>query len=221
MLLEGLVALLRLEPNFDVVGTAGNALDGIALARQVAPDVVIADLGLGDHSGIHLIAELRKVTPAVKVLVLTARDDEEHIRGALSAGALGYVLKDAGRAELVEAIRAVGANHHFLCGSVSKVVVSNFLPKRAVFRSSAPTTLQPITLTEREREIVSLIAQGISNRRIGCQLQRSIKTISKHRANIMRKLGLRSAVDITKYAMRYGLTPLGGWGGQAERQVVN
>lgn len=220
MLLEGLVALLKLEADFDIVGTACNALDGIALARQLAPDVIITDLSLGEHSGIQLIAEVRKLTPAAKVLVLTAHGGEEHIKGALSAGARGYVLKDTGRAELFQAIRAVGANHYFLCRRASKAVVSNFLPKGGVPNGSAPALLKPLTLTERECEIITLIAQGNCNRLIGCQLKRSIKTVAKHRANIMRKLGLRSAVDITRYAMFNDLIPPDELRRQVERQAV-
>lgn len=221
MLLEGLVALLKLEADFHVVGTACNALDGIALARQLAPDVIITDLSLGDHNGIHLIAEVRKLTPAAKVLVLTAHGDEEHIKGALSAGACGYVLKDTGRAELVRAVRAVGANQYFLCGRASKAVVSNFLPKCGVSKGPSSALLKPPSLTERELEIIRLIAQGICNRRIGGRLKRSIKTIAKHRANIMRKLGLRSAVDITRYALCHDLIPPDEWQRQGWRQAVS
>jgi DNA-binding NarL/FixJ family response regulator len=207
MVREGLLTLLELEVDFDVVGAAGNALEGIALAHRLVPDVVITDLGLGEHDGIYLIAEVRKLVPAARILVLTAHGDHEHIRGALAAGARGYVLKDAGRPELVQAIRAVGANEYFLCGPVSNAVVSNFLAKGSVPEHSVAAPLTVMRLSEREREIAALIAQGVCNRRIGVQLQRSIKTVAKHRANIMRKIGAHSAAEITRFAVYHQLIP--------------
>jgi DNA-binding NarL/FixJ family response regulator len=193
-------ALLALEADFDVIGEAGDADEGIDLALRLTPDVIIADIGLGAKNGIYLISELRKLAPGSKTLVLTVHKDEEYIKAALSAGALGYVLKDAGRADLVQAIRRVDDGDYYMCAPVSEAVVSGYLAKYV-----SSISLMSYELTEREREVITLVAQGNSNRRIAAHLRLSIKTVSKHRANFMSKLDLHNSAAVTLFAISHGL----------------
>ena len=200
VLLEGLRLLLETEADFDIVGVASNALDGIELAQRLTPDIVITDISLGAHSGFHVISELNKLVPAIRVLVLTCSDNPQYIKAALLAGARGYVLKEVCRADLVQAIRAVYSGYYLLHASVSEAFIACYLAKDDVRRPG-----QLSSLTAREREIVALIAQGASNRRMAAQLKLSVKTIAKHRANAMRKANLRNTAGITTFAICHGL----------------
>jgi two-component system response regulator NreC len=196
----GLHALLALEADFDVIGEASDADEGIELALRLTPDVIITDISLGAKNGIYLISELRKLAPASKVLVLTVHNDEEYIRAALSAGALGYVLKDAARADLVQAIRRVDVGDYYMCSPVTDAVVSGYLKTFICW-----TALMSYDLTEREREIMSLVAQGNSNKLIARHLALSVKTIAKHRSNFMCKLNLHNSAEVTLFALSHGL----------------
>ncbi len=193
-------ALLALEADFDVVGEASDADNGIALAQQLLPDVVVTDLGMGTKNGIYLVSQLRVIAPDSKALVLTVHNDEGHIKAALLAGAHGYVLKDSCRADLVAAICAVGRGEIYLCRPVSNVVVSGFLERPCVSKS-----LPPLELTDRQREIITHVAQGMTNLVIARQLGLSSKTIAKHRANLMCKLHLQNSASITMFAIEHGL----------------
>jgi DNA-binding NarL/FixJ family response regulator len=198
VLVDGLCHLLALEPDFDVVGVASNALDGIELAQRLAPDIVITDMSLGTHTGLHVISELRKLAPTIRVLVLTCH--RHYVKAALSAGARGYVLKDVHRADLVQAIRAVASGYYLLDTPVSESFISCYLAQE-----QDPMPVPPSSLTERERTVIALIAQGASGSRIAKQLHLSTKTIAKHRANAMRKAKLRSTAAITAYAISHRL----------------
>lgn len=200
ILREGLHALLALESDLEVVGQADNCDDGVAIAQQTQPDVVITDLGLPQGTGIQVIARVRKAAPNARMLVLTVHDSEEYIRAALSAGADGYVLKDSSRADLLLAIRTVARGQRYLCPPVSEKVLSGFLAD--VEPRQAASTQQ---LTDREREILRLIALGKSNKRIALQLLLSVKTIEKHRSNFMRKLELHNTAAVTMFAICNGL----------------
>lgn len=200
ILREGLRALLALESDLDVVGEADNSEDAIAIVEQTQPDVVITDLALPHRSGIHVISQVRIVAPAARVLVLTVHKSEEYIKAALSAGADGYVLKDSSRADLLQGIRSIVLGQRYLCPPVSAQIVSGFLNAG---EPRGPTSVQ--RLTDREREIITLIARGKSNKRIASQLLLSVKTIEKHRSNFMRKLELHNTAAVTMYAICNGL----------------
>lgn len=203
ILREGVKALIDLEPDLQVVGDYGDAdacLEGIAALQ---PDLVLTDLTLQGRSGIDLLGEASRLFPHIRRTVLTAHDSEEYIRAALGKGALGYVLKDASRVELMQAIRTVASGQQFLCRAVANKVLLGYLSeKRQDESDSAPA------LTQREREVLTLIALGNSNKFIARDLGVSPKTVEKHRSNLMRKLQLRNAANIAMYAMRNGL--LGG-----------
>ena len=206
ILREGLRALLELEPDLRIVGEAGNATDALAMVDLLNPGLVITDIALPGGSGIELIGRLRLThrhcgTRPLKILVLTAHNSEEYIRAALNAGADGYVLKDATRADLLQAIRAVLSGQTYLCSSVTAKVVSGYLnPKAEESPDSAADQV-----TDREREVLTRVALGESNKLIARALGVSVKTIEKHRANLMRKLTLHNTAAVTRFAIRHGM----------------
>lgn len=201
ILREGLKALIEIEPDFEIAGDFGDVEDSLAGIAQLQPDLVLTDLALPGSSGFELLAQIKHVAPQARKLVLTAHNSEEYIRAALNAGADGYVLKDANRAELMLAIRTVAAGQQFLCKAIASKILSGYLlggePRRAQQNSQS--------ITGREREVLTRIAMGESNKSIARALALSVKTIEKHRSNLMRKLHLHNAAAITMFAVRNGL----------------
>jgi DNA-binding NarL/FixJ family response regulator len=213
ILREGLKALLEIEPDFEIVGEYGSMEESLPGIRELQPDLVVTDLALPGRSGIDLITELQALSPLTRKLVLTAHENEEYIRAALNAGANGYVMKDANSAELMLAIRTVSVGQQFLCKSIASKILSGYLsgyiPRDQ--RPTSPAVTQ--TITEREREVLTRIALGNSNKVIARELGVSPKTVEKHRSNLMRKLQLHNAAAITMFAIRNGMTgsaPLNG-----------
>jgi len=203
ILREGLNALIELEADLRVVGEASTAAEGLRKVQSTDPALVITDLAPAVSSGLRMIEQLRASSSPTRprVLVLTAYCTDEYIRAALAAGADGYVLKDAGRSELLRAIRSVIAGQTYFSEPVSARVVSGYL-----HRSDA--TLGASTrITEREREVLTHVALGESNKRVALALHLSIKTVEKHRANLMRKLELHNTASVTLFAVRNGLVP--------------
>jgi DNA-binding NarL/FixJ family response regulator len=202
ILREGLKALIEIESDFDIVGEFGSVEDSLDGIVRLRPDLVVTDLGLPGRSGIELLAEMQRLLPLTRKLVLTAHENEEYIRAALNAGANGYVLKDANSAELMLAIRTVSLGQQFLCKAIASKILSGYLSGDQ--RPSCPTAAQSIT--EREREVLTRIALGNSNKLIARELGVSPKTVEKHRSNLMRKLQLHNAAAITMFAIRNGMT---------------
>src|SRR5256714_11287594 len=200
ILREGLRALIELEPDLKVVGEASTGAEGVRVVQGSNPTLVITDLAMPGGSGLQTIEELRALCPNLRVLVLTAYCMDEYIGAALSAGADGYVLKDASRAELLQAIRAVVAGQKYFSKPVSARLVSGYL------RRNDPVDPCP-AITEREREVLIRIALGESNKRVAVALCLSVKTVEKHRANLMRKLELHNTAAVTLFAVRNGLLP--------------
>jgi len=202
ILREGLKALIELEAEFQVVGEFSSVDDSLDGIRDLQPDLVITDLALPGRSGIELLGEIRRLSPRTRKLVLTAHENEEYIRAALNAGADGYVLKDANSAELNLAIRTVSAGQQFLCKTIASKILTGYLSgdQRP---ACAPVTQ---TITGREREVLTRIALGNSNKLIARELGVSPKTVEKHRSNLMRKLQLHNAAAITMFAIRNGMT---------------
>lgn len=208
ILREGLRALIELESDLKVVGEASTGAEGVRVVQHTDPTLVITDLAMPGGSGLKTIDELRAASPNVRVLVLTAYCTDEYIGAALSAGADGYVLKDASRAELLQAIRSVVSGQKYFSEPVSARLVSGYLRRNDPAAESFPR------ITEREREVLTRIALGESNKRVALALRLSVKTVEKHRANLMRKLGLRSAAAAAAYAITHGL---GGYDGRGTR----
>jgi len=205
ILREGLRALLELEPDLQIAGESTNGIDAVGLVELLKPALVLTDIALPGRSGIELIGCLRQGRHALKILVLTAHNSEEYIRAALNAGADGYVLKDASRVDLLQAIRAVLSGQTYLCASVTAKVVSGYLrPPSAESSSSAAEQV-----TGREREVLTRVALGQSNKLIARALGVSVKTVEKHRANLMRKLTLHNTAAVTRFAIRHGMINAG------------
>jgi len=162
---------------------------------------VVSDLAMPGRGGLELLGELQARHPEIRVLVLSAHSSEEYIRASLARGARGYVLKDSSRAELLQAIRSVHRGEQYLCRAVSSHVLSGYLG-----RSSAPRGA-PVAgpVTRREREVLTLVASGHPNKKIAHQLGLSVKTVQKHRQNLMQKLSLHNAAAVTAYAIHHGL----------------
>jgi DNA-binding NarL/FixJ family response regulator len=197
ILRDGLRSLLNMEPDFNVVGEAGNCDEGLQVVNAVNPDLVIADIGLPGRSGLTLIPELKQANESIRVLVLTAHCTDEYVRAALESGADGYILKDSSRAELVTGIRTVMNGQQYFSTLVTSQVIMGYLGKTDSKHKQTSTTLTP-----RESEVLTLIASAYSTKEIARKLDLSIKTVEKHRSNLMRKLGLRSTAAVTLYAVR-------------------
>jgi DNA-binding NarL/FixJ family response regulator len=202
ILRDGLRALLELEPDLQVVGEAGTAAEGVRVARTCNPNLIITDLAMPGGLGLRAIDELRAACPGVRVLVLTAYCTDEYIHAALNAGADGYVLKDASRAELMHAVHAVIAGQKYFSEPVSARLVSSYLRRNEPLVSGCPR------ITERERQVLTRVALGETNKRVALALRLSIKTIEKHRANLMRKLDLHNTAAVTLFAVRNGMLPV-------------
>src|SRR5512139_416531 len=200
LLRAGLKALLTLDGEFEVVGEFDNGRDAIRAVGSLVPDLILMDLSMPGIDGIEAIAEIRQRHPAMRILVLTIHRAEEYVHASLRSGANGYVLKDASHDELRVAIRSVLDGKTYLSPDVSASVVNGYLGKGP---ESASTPWS--ALTHREREVLKLVAEGHSNRSIAQFLSLSVKTVEKHRSNVMRKLDLHNAATLTAYAIERGL----------------
>jgi DNA-binding NarL/FixJ family response regulator len=201
ILREGLKALLSSDPLFEVVGEAEDGRDAILRVENLKPDLVLMDLSLPRMNGMNAIREIKRSSPETKVLALTVHKSEEYILATLRAGAEGYVLKDATHAELVLGIRTVLKGKPYLSPGVSDKVIEGYLEGKRAVKSETPWD----KLTQREREVLKLIAEGYKNRDIADYLYISVKTVEKHRANLMQKLDLHSTSALTAFAMEKGL----------------
>jgi DNA-binding NarL/FixJ family response regulator len=199
---EGLCAILALEPDMQVVGEADDGRAALGLMRSLAPDVVVMDISMTGLNGVDATRQLLRDNPAAKVVVLSMHADESFVLAALEAGAAAYVVKAARAEELVRAIRAVAADRRYLCADVAGVVMNRCVNGSA----SAPAAAAFALLTGREREVLQLVAEGHTSPAIAGMLHVSDKTVETHRHNLMQKLDLHSVADLTKCAVRNGLT---------------
>ena len=199
----GLRMLLSAQPDMEVVGEAVDGTSALALALELKPDVVIMDITMGDTNGINATREIRRRLPETKVLVLTMHDDEEYLRLMLEAGATGYLLKQAVDTELAVAIRAVLRGEIFLYPSFTRILLDGISPRREPDDSGQRDRYD--LLSDREKEVLQLIALGYTNRQVADQLYLGVKTIETYRARVMDKLGLRSRSALVRYALRKGL----------------
>jgi DNA-binding NarL/FixJ family response regulator len=198
ILREALSALINMESGLEVVAQAASVSEAIQIAGSLDLDLIITDVKLPLTRGMRDIVELRSRCPSARLLTLTAHNSAESIRAAFAAGADGYMLKDASRVELMSAVRAVLAGQRHLCPRSMAHVVHVYLDEP----KAPPAT---IGITAREREVLVMIANGESNKRMAISLDLSVKTIEKHRANLMRKLGFRNLAEVTRFALESGI----------------
>ena len=200
---EGLLSMLNNEDGMEVVGEAENGREAVTLAQELLPDLVIMDVTMPDLNGIEATRMITSGAGEINVIAISMYSDKQFVQGMIQAGASGYLLKDCAFEELLNAIRVVVSGNTYLSPAIAGIVVKDYLDKLSTDGSSASSIL-----TTREREVLQLIAEGMSTKKIASHLGISIKTIETHRRQIMGKLGIFSIAELTKYAIREGLTSL-------------
>jgi DNA-binding NarL/FixJ family response regulator len=200
---EGLKSLLEREPDIEVVAMADNGRTAVQLAGQLMPDIAVIDIAMPDMNGIEATRRISAENHGVKVLSLSMHSARRFVVEALSAGAKGYLLKDCAFDDLVRAIRTVACNETYLSPKVAGLIVRDYLKRSP---ESAPPAVS--LLSSREREVLQLVAEGENTKEIAYTLGVSIKTVETHRQQIMKKLNIHSVAELTRYAIREGITPL-------------
>jgi two-component system response regulator NreC len=200
---QGLRALLEAEPDFRLVGETGDGLEAAQLAERLQPDVAVLDLMMPGISGLEATRLISSRCPKTRVVILSMHADEAYVLEALRNGAAGYVLKDSTADELVRAVREVVAGRRYLGPPLSERAIEAYVQK------AQEMALDPYEkLTDREREVLHLAAEGHSSAEIADKLSISSRTVETHRANMMRKLGLNSQTDLIRYALKRGIIPM-------------
>ena len=200
---EGLRALLEKEPDMEVVGEAQDGITTVRLAKKFLPNIVIMDIGMRDMNGIDATRQIISETQGVKVIALSMHSDRRFVLQMLKAGASGYLLKDSAFEELASAIKTVMAGQPYLSPKITDVVIKEYIVSLPKNEESVFTKI-----TTREREVLQLLAEGKATKQIAAFLNVSVKTIETHRQQIMEKLDIHSVAELTKYAIREGLTSL-------------
>ncbi len=201
---QGLSALLRSESDMEVVGEASDGLEAVEMAKKLIPEVVLMDIAMRNLNGLEATRKIKKLFPHMKVLVLTMYENEEWIFQVLKAGASGYLIKDSAMTDLSSAIRAIHQGDSYLSPSISRKVIDEYIRKAEIGEKIGMEDL----LSDREREILQLVAEGHSVPKIASLLCISKKTVEAHKAHIMEKLNIHDKVGLIKYAIRTGLTKL-------------
>lgn len=202
---EGLTTMLKGEPDMEVIGEAENGVSAIQLAKDLEPDIVIMDITMPDLNGIEATRQICAESGKTKVIGLSMHSDKRFVKGMFEAGASGYLLKDCAFEELLRALRIVAEGRFYLSPSVTSLVLEDFL------RQPGSSGYSKISLlTRREKEILQLIAEGRSTKAVAHDLNLSSKTVESHRRQIMEKLGIHNIAELTKLAIKEGLTSLDG-----------
>ena len=197
---DGLKLLVNSQPDMEIIGEADNGRAAVQLAQQLLPDVVVMDVSMPELNGLQATKKLTQKCPQVKVLALTRHTDEGYLQQLLQAGASGYVLKQSKSAELLRAIRFIAAGQTYLDPAITEKAITQIRVGGRVARGAAPDA----SLSEREAEVLRLIAWGYVNKEVAARLSLSIKTVEVHKASGMRKMGMKSRVDIVRYALLQG-----------------
>lgn len=203
---DGLVTLLELEETVEVLGEAGNYKELYELLEKNIPDVIIMDIGLPEKSGIEITGELSEKHPEINIIMLSANLDEDSIFNAIQAGAKGYLPKDVGKDELFTALGEVSQGKEYFNENISTIIFKNYV-KFAKAGQKQPSK-KTASLTDREKEILKLLAEGLSYKEIGAKLYISTRTVETHKNNIAEKLELNTKVELVKYAIKNGLADL-------------
>lgn len=204
MMRDGIRSILEHEEGFEVIAEAGDGRDAVELAGRLAPDVVLLDVAMSGLNGMEATRKIIAADPAIAVIGLSMHSDARYVTGMLDAGARGYLLKTCGSDELLRAIAAAMRKKIYVTPDLTHVLVDR---RQNGKKEAVPTgTPSADSLTPREREVVQLIAEGLTNKEIAAKLGNTLKTVESHRTNLMRKLDLHCIAQLTKYAIREGLT---------------
>jgi DNA-binding NarL/FixJ family response regulator len=195
---RGLRHLVEEQPGWEVCAEATTGRQAVALAKQHKPDIAVLDISMPELNGLEATRQIKKALPSTEILIFTMHESEELVRDVLAAGARGYLLKIDADQYIVAAVEALSRHKPFFTSNVSEAILDSFL-RQAKAPEDVPSSR---VITAREREIIQLLAEGASNKKISLMLGISIKTVETHRAAIMRKLGAKSVVDIVRYAVR-------------------
>jgi two-component system, NarL family, response regulator NreC len=206
----GLKSFLETQPDFQVVGEAGNGREAIERALELRPDIVLMDITMPEMDGLEATRQLKKLWPECVVLSLTVHEDKYYFMEMLAAGASGYLTKQAASDELVQAIHTVAQGNVYLQPALARWLIEDY--QRLSAEKTSPEDTENVVgldaLSEREREVLELVAQGLNNAEIGERLELSPKTIARHRERIMNRLNLHSRTDLVKFAIKTGLVKL-------------
>jgi DNA-binding NarL/FixJ family response regulator len=202
---RGLVMLLRVEPGIEVLGEAGDGLEGAKLAASDVPDVILLDVRMPKSSGIEACRKIKETVPSAKIIMLTVSDEEADLYEAVKSGAAGYLLKDSSIEEVAQAVRVVADGQSLISPSMAVKLIDEFKQMSRPEREHVPGGLR---LTERELEVLRLVAKGMNNREIARQLYISENTVKNHVRNILEKLQLHSRMEAVMYAVREKLLDL-------------
>lgn len=201
---EGMRSMLANDAGIEVIGEAENGRSAVELARQLAPDVIVMDISMPDLNGIEATRQIKEWSPGTQILALSAFPDRRLVAGALAAGAAGYLLKDSAFEELCRAIHTVAGKQVYLSPAVAGGVV-----EASLGLTPANGASRAVALTPRQREVLQLLTEGMNTKQAAARMHLSVKTIETHRAKIMKKLGCQNMAELTKYAIREGLTTAG------------
>lgn len=201
---DGLRFLLEAEGDIKVVGDAANGRDAVRLVSELHPDIVILDIAMPELNGIEAAKQIREAAPSVQIIMLSMYSSAEHVFRALQAGARGYLLKESGGTDVVQAVRTVIAGRRYLSQEISEGMIDDYILQRSVVEAESPLA----RLSAREREILQLVVEGKSSPEIAEALFLSPKTVGTYRSRLMQKLGVNDLPGLIKFAILHGLTPL-------------
>lgn len=196
---EGIKLLVNAQPDMEVVSEAGDGETALREAQKLRPDMVVMDISMPGMNGLAATKKLRRLLPDIKILTLTRHTDDGYLQQLIKAGVNGYVLKQSAPCELINAIRAVGEGKSYIDSTLTNKVMGGYVGRSQSIRGEGKTDV-----TEREAEVLRLISWGYSNKEIAAKLDLSVKTVEAHKTNTMKKLGMRSRIDIVRYAILQG-----------------
>jgi len=206
---EGLKTIVSRDENFAVCAEAGSGEEGVSLARTHKPDIVLVDISMPDKSGIQMIRELKDELPQTRFVIISMHSEADYIVEAFRVGATGYIIKESAAGQLLEGLNTVAGGNIFLDSALSREVVFKLLQTKSDSENDHDDPYS--TLTPREQEVMRMLAEGLTAKGVAKELFISPKTVENHRTNLMKKLGLKSSVELVRYAARLGLIDIETW----------